>query len=119
VLAAWAYKLATVSPPIDAIVNHYYSAVVGPYWPAERVLVEKFEELSFPFSGMEPPPFEMVAEWSAQQLLGYLGTWSATQRFIAAEKRDPLEEIQGELRQAWAEQPRRVVWPLTLKVGRV
>ena len=118
VLAAWAYKLATVTPSIDALVNHYYSDVVGPYWPAERVLVEKFEELPFRRPEIEAPAFEMVAEWSVEQLLGYLSTWSATQRFIAAEKRDPLEGVEKELRKVWGAETRRVTWPLTMKVGR-
>ncbi len=118
-IAAWAYKLATVSPEIDAVVNRYYSQVVGPYWPAERVLVERFEELRFPFDEIVPPKFEMVAEWKVEQLLGYLRTWSATQRFMAAERRDPLEKVEGQLRAAWGEKVRRVVWPLTVRVGRL
>lgn len=119
IVAAWAYKLATVSPAIDAIVRHYYSEVVGSYWPAERVLVEKFEELPFGFDGIDTPPFEMLANWKVGHLLGYLRTWSATQRFMAAEQRDPLEEIEGELREVWGEDARPVVWPLTVRVGRV
>ena len=119
VFAAWAYKLATVSPAIDAIVNHYYSDVVGPYWPAERVLVEKFEELPFAFDQIAAPPFEMVAKWKAEHLLGYLRTWSATQRFMMAEKRDPLNEVEGELRAAWGTATRQVIWPLTVRAGRV
>jgi SAM-dependent methyltransferase len=117
VIAATAYKLATVSPAIDAVVNHYYSDVAGPYWPPERVLVEKFEELPFPFAEIAAPAFNMMAEWNVEQLLGYLRTWSATQRFIAAERRDPLEEVEEELRSAWGEKNRRVIWPLTMKVG--
>jgi ubiquinone/menaquinone biosynthesis C-methylase UbiE len=119
VIAATAYKLATISPEIDALVNRYYSEIVGRYWPAERVLVEKFEELPFPFAEIETPRFEMVAEWRVEQLLGYLRTWSATQRFMAAEERDPLEEIEGELREVCGDKVRRVVWPLTVRVGRV
>jgi ubiquinone/menaquinone biosynthesis C-methylase UbiE len=119
IVAAWAYKLATVSPAIDAIVNRYYSEVVGSYWPAERVLVEKFEKLPFGFDRIETPPFEMMAEWKVDHLLGYLRTWSATQRFMAAEQRNPLEEIEAELRQSWGEDMRRVVWPLTIRGGRV
>jgi ubiquinone/menaquinone biosynthesis C-methylase UbiE len=117
VIAATAYKLATVSAAIDAVLNRYYSEIVGSYWPAERVLVEKFEELPFPFPEIETPPFEMVAEWSVDQLLGYLRTWSATQRFMAAEKRDPLAEVATELREVWGGQPRKVVWPMTVRVG--
>jgi SAM-dependent methyltransferase len=118
ILAAWAYKLATVTPSIDAVVNQYYSDVVGPYWPAERVLVEKFEELPFPFPEIHTPAFAMVAEWSVEQALGYLGTWSATQRFMTAEKQDPLEQVEDELRSVWGTEKRRVIWPLTMKVGR-
>jgi ubiquinone/menaquinone biosynthesis C-methylase UbiE len=117
ILAATAYKLATITPEIDVIVNHYYSDVVGPYWPAERVLVEKFEELPFAFPEMDTPRFEMVADWNVQQLLGYLRTWSATQRFMAEERRDPLEEVEPELRSAWGQESRRVVWPLTVRLG--
>jgi ubiquinone/menaquinone biosynthesis C-methylase UbiE len=119
VIAVWAYKLATVSPEIDAVVKHFYSEIVGPYWPEERVLVEKFEELPFPFRQAETPPFAMVAEWRVENLLGYLRTWSARQRFIAAEQRDPLEEIEEKLRCTWEDKVRRVVWPLTIRVGRV
>jgi len=119
VIAATAYKFATVSPAIDSLVNHYYSDVVGPYWPSERVLVEKFEDLSFAFREIETPAFAMTAQWRVEQLLGYLRTWSATQRFIAAEKRDPLNGVEKELRSAWGDEVRRVVWPLTLRTGRV
>ncbi|MFN2622280.1 MAG: class I SAM-dependent methyltransferase [Chthoniobacterales bacterium] len=117
VIVATAYKLATVSPTIDAIVRHYYSDVVGPYWPSERVLVEKFEDLPFPFAEVAAPACKMTVEWSVEQLLGYLRTWSATQRFMAAEKRDPLKEVERELRSAWGDKERRVVWPLTVRVG--
>lgn len=117
IVVAWAYKLATVSPAIDAVVNHYYSEVVGPYWPPERGLVEKFEELPFGFEQIAAPSFNMTAEWSVEHLLGYLRTWSATQRFMAAKKRDPLGGVEEELRRTWGEELRRVVWPLTVKVG--
>jgi hypothetical protein len=61
----------------------------------------------------------MIVQWKLEHLVGYLRSWSATQRFIAANQRDPLEEIADELRAAWGDtkQTRRVVWPLTLRVG--
>jgi SAM-dependent methyltransferase len=121
VVAAWAYKLARVTPAIDAVVSHYYSDVVGVYWPPERLLVEKFEELPFPFPEIAAPPFEMLAEWNLEHLIGYLRTWSATQRSMAANQRDPLEMIDRNLRSNWGsgEQLRRVVWPLTVRIGRL
>jgi SAM-dependent methyltransferase len=119
VLAASAYNLLQIEPAIDKIVNRYYYEVVGPFWPPERALVEKFEQLPFPFSKIQAPSFEMLAQWNLEHLVGYLRSWSATQRFIAANRRDPLDEIADELRTAWgdAKQTRCVIWPLILRVG--
>jgi hypothetical protein len=63
----------------------------------------------------------MEAEWNVDRMIGYLRTWSATQRFMAANQRDPLKDIEGDLRAAWDEAAplRRVIWPLTVRVGRV
>ena len=119
VLAASAYNLLHINPAIDEVVNRYYYEVVGPFWPPERKLVENFAELPFPFDELDPPEFEMTAQWNLEHLLGYLRSWSATQRFIAANKRDPLEAIVDDLRAAWGDpgQMRKVVWPLILRVG--
>jgi hypothetical protein len=78
-----------------------------------------FEEIPFPFPEQETPAFEVKVDWTLDHLLGYLRSWSATQRFIAANRRDPLQEIAAELGAAWCDtkRSRRVVWPLTLRVG--
>jgi SAM-dependent methyltransferase len=120
VLVASAYKFFHVTAKIDELVNdRYYDKVVGPFWPPERALVEKFKELPFPFSEIQTPSFEMIAQWNLEHLVGYLRSWSATQRFIAAKGADPLEQITDELRGAWGnpQQARSVIWPLTLRVG--
>lgn len=119
VLAASAYNLLHVDEAIDAIVNRYYHEVVGPFWLPERRLVERFGDLPFPFREIDSPKFEMAADWNLNHLLGYLGTWSSTQRFIAAKGRDPLKQIRINLSAAWgdANQRRCVVWPLALRVG--
>jgi SAM-dependent methyltransferase len=118
-LAASAYLFAQIEPAIDAVVNRYYSEVVGPFWAPERRLVENFAEIPFPFHKIDPPKFEMAAQWNLDHLLGYLGTWSATQRFIAAKGSNPLEQIIDELLDAWGkpQQVRSVIWPLILRVG--
>jgi SAM-dependent methyltransferase len=119
VFAASAYNLLHVEPAIDLAVNRYYYEVVGPFWPPERKLVEQFAHLPFPFREIDVPKFEMTAQWNLDHLLGYLQTWSSTQRFMAAHASDPLEQIIDELRAAWgdSEQARNVTWPLVLRVG--
>ena len=61
----------------------------------------------------------MTTHWDLDYLIGCLGTWSSTQRFIAATGADPLGQIIDELRRAWGDPDgaRRVSWPLTLRVG--
>lgn len=119
VFAASAYNLLRTDQPIQEIVGHYYYDVVGPYWPPERALIEKFEEIPLPFPERETPQFEIVVDWDLEHLVGYLRSWSSTQRFIAATDRNPLDQIVGDLEKAWGkpQQARRIVWPLTLRVA--
>lgn len=120
ILAASAYNLLHIETTIDAVLNRYYFDVVGPFWPPERKLIEQFADLPFPFRETQPPKFEMTANWNLNDLLGYLRTWSSTQRFIAAKGGDPLEEIIEDLRSAWGDagKNRTVTWPLILRIGR-
>lgn len=120
ILAASAYNLLHIEEAIDEVVNRYYYEVVGPFWPPERELVEQFANLSFPFHEIAAPKFEMTADWNLDHLLGYLRTWSSTQRFVAAKGSDPVEQIIDDLRSAWRNpgKTRRVTWPLILRVGR-
>jgi len=119
VLAASAYNLLQIEPAIDEIVNRYYYEVVGPFWPPERKLVEQFAGLPFPFQEIDPPKFKMTTQWNLDHLIGYVRTWSSTQRFIATKGSDPLEQITNDLRHAWGEpqQVRKVIWPLTLRIS--
>jgi SAM-dependent methyltransferase len=119
VLAASAYNLMHIEPAIDEVVNRYYCDVVGAFWPPERKLVEQFADLPFPFQEIDSPTFEMTAQWDLAHLVGYLKSWSSTQRFIAAKGDDPIDKIRKDLSTAWGDpnRARRVEWPLTLRVG--
>ena len=119
VLAAWTYGLFRVTPDVDRVLDRYYYDLVGPYWPPERRHVEAaYRTIPFPFEALEAPAFEMDVLWDAADVQGYLGTWSATQRYKEAEKRDPVEVIRAELEAAWGEADVRVVrWPLHLRMG--
>lgn len=120
ILAASAYNLLHIAKAIDEVVIRYYHDVIGPFWPPERRLVEQFADLPFPFREVDAPKFEMTAHWNLDHLLGYLRTWSSTQRFIAARGVDPLEQITDDLCSAWgrAGQKRSITWPLIIRIGR-
>ena len=122
VLAAWAYGINQVEgEAVNRLVQDYYFNIVGPYWPPERKFVEEgYRTISFPFQEMSPPDFEMQASWNLAQLVGYFSTWSATNRFIKENGRNPLEPLSEALAEVWgnAEAPRAVSWPLTLRLAR-
>ena len=120
VVAAWCYELCTVSPACDAAVERLYSGIVGPFWPQERRLIEeRYAGIEFPGVALDPPELEMTVEWTADDMLGYLGTWSACQRYRREHGEDPVERIEEELRRAWGSAARTVRWPLTVRASRL
>lgn len=121
VLALWTYGLAYVEPQIDAIVRHFYSDVVGSYWPPERRWVESaYRDLPFPFQQIGTPQFQLQVQWDLDSLIGYLGTWSAVQRYKRTTGQDPLPALRAEMAPCWGSpvEAKAVTWPLHLKVGR-
>ncbi len=122
VLAVWTYGTQEVDDPeLDRLLGRFYADVVGPYWPPERCHVESgYRTLPFPFSELETPALDMVEHWSLPQLLGYVRTWSATQRFRETMGRDPVEQLEQTLVPYWGNPSTsvRIRWPLAIRVGR-
>jgi hypothetical protein len=81
---------------------------------------EGYRTIPFPFTEITPPAFRMEARWTLDQLLGYFSTWSATNRFMKATGRNPVETLSTELSRVWGDtnSTRLVVWPLSLRIGR-
>ncbi|MBI3557285.1 MAG: class I SAM-dependent methyltransferase [Deltaproteobacteria bacterium] len=121
-LALWTYELCHIDAAVDAIVLDYYRNIVGRYWEPERKLVETgYKTVDVPFEEVAVAPFAMHAQWSLAHLLGYLGTWSATQAMIRDVKHNPLEDLAPRLAQVWGESQasRAVSWQLGIRVFRV
>jgi SAM-dependent methyltransferase len=120
-LAIWTYGLACVSPTIDAVVKRFYEDVVGPHWPPERRHVESaYRELPFPWREVAAPSFQLQLDWALDDFLGYIGTWSAVQRYTNVSGSDPLPALRAEIAAYWNSTGTRrsVLWPLHLRVGR-
>jgi SAM-dependent methyltransferase len=121
IVAVWCYDLLEVDAAVDAVLGRYYREIVGPYWPPERALVERgYRDVPFPFEAERAPELLLEKNWTLDALVRYLGTWSATQRYVAARREDPVGRVIDDLRRAWGpvERARRIVWPLGLRLGR-
>lgn len=120
-LAVLVYRLAKITPPVDFAVDRLYREVLAGFWPAEREQVERgLEEVALPYDDVVAPCFELAVDWNLNQLVGYLGTWSAVRRYRHSRGQDPISRVRDELETAWGptEMIRRVVWPISLRVCR-
>jgi SAM-dependent methyltransferase len=122
VLAVWTYNVLHVDDPqCEALTQEFYYETVGPYWPPERRHVEDgYRNLSFPFAQLAVPSFDMEEHWSVAQLLGYLRTWSATGRYVEANRVDPVAVLEERLAPLPGDSNSRlkVTWPLAVRAGR-
>lgn len=120
VLAAWGYREAVVAPGIDELINDYQNRIVDAFWSSRvRIVAGGYQGIEFPFDEVQVPPMDVRAVWTADQMLGYLGTWSASQAYLERHGRPATALIEAELRSRWGESERPVRWPLTARVGRV
>ena len=121
-VAVWGYSLAICEDSrVDGIVAKFYRDKVGPYWDRERGYVEKrYATIPFPYQELPTKDFKMSLDWTREDLLGYLGTWSSVQHYRKALGRDPVAELAPELAAIWPDSgAKRFDFPLFLRLGRV
>lgn len=121
IIAVWMYGLVKISPELDMITKRFDNEILKDYWPPERQLFyEEYKTIPFPFERVKTPEFNMSADWTLENLFGFLGTWSAAQKFKEKENFDPLNLITSDFQKAWGkEKVRKAKWDLILKVGKV
>lgn len=120
VLAAWCYSLCRIEPRIDEMVQFFYQVTVGAFWPPERRLVnDGYRTIALPIDELDVPPFEMVADMTLPQFVGYVETWSAVQRSVAARGRDSIDAFARTIAERWGAPSlsRRVTFPLYIRAG--
>ena len=116
------YAVLEVEPEVERLMAQFYWHTLDGHWPPERRLVEEgYRSLPFPFEPVEAPPLALEHRWNVEQLLGYVGTWSAVQSLKKAGRGEDLERFGAELRAAWGDPSRErlIRWPLSLRLGRV
>jgi SAM-dependent methyltransferase len=121
VLAVWSYGTGSLdNTAADATLQDFYHNIVGPYWPAERVLVESgYRGLPFPQPELAVPPLRMEQAWSLAALMGYVSSWSATARYIRARGTDPVPRLYERLLPDWGDPELRLrfQWPLSIRAA--
>jgi SAM-dependent methyltransferase len=120
IVALWGYGLLSVNPDFDVQLKDFYKNVVGPYWDPERILIDaSYATIPFPFQEINCPDFSFTKQWNITHLEGYLNTWSATQKYIATNKSNPVTEFISASATAFGEGAQEVKFPLFMRLGRV
>jgi SAM-dependent methyltransferase len=122
VIALVTYHHTTVSDQIDVVIGEFHEFLLDGHWPPERRHVDSaYETLDFPFNAIDAPRFEIVAQWTLAELLGYVDTWSGVRALINAGGETKLQSFREAVADAWGEADaiKTVRWPLALKLGRI
>lgn len=121
IIAVMGYGLFKTDDKTDKIINKLYTEVIGSYWDKERKYIdENYQTIPFPFNELNTPPFNNIFNWTFEQLIGYLNTWSAVQHYIKSLDRNPLDLIYNELKDTWGENITKVVnFPILMRTGTV
>ena len=125
VLALASYDRCTVpEAECNRLLQHFHDVAMDEWWPEERKFVTGLYSGiagQMPFDQLPAPALEIGAEWDLSQLLAYLSTWSAVNRYKRATNSDPLLSLREQLARHWPEdgqQPLRLSWPVTLLLSK-
>ncbi|ATE61967.1 class I SAM-dependent methyltransferase [Thauera sinica] len=122
ILALISYGAPRSEPGLEERFGRFYQEEIGPYWPAERRLVDTgYATIDFPFEELSAPRMDIRLDWNLAELLGYVSTWSAVRRAREAGREDVLRSFAHELADAWGDAgiKRSITWPLNMRVGRI
>jgi SAM-dependent methyltransferase len=118
-IALITYLDAELDGEAGALLAAFYADIV-PHWPGGRTHVNnRYRDLTFPWPAAPAPRVDLTAPWTRDELFGYVTTWSATARLVAAGGGPRLERLGRELAERWPDnEPREIRWPLTIKLTR-
>ena len=124
ILAIWGYGLLRIQPEIDALIDHYYTQIIGPYWDEERKHVDDaYASIAFPFEEIKlGRAYAIEVRWTRDQLEGYLNTWSSLQKYKQAhpDKSNPVDKLMEGIHIHWKEKEEKDIrFPLFTKIGRI
>lgn len=122
-IAVWGYGDPVLDTPrLQELLHQFNRGKLEAYWTPERQsLLDGYSTIDFPFAEVTSPRFELRADWTLAQLLGYLRTWSSTATYVEQHGIDPVVALEPTLAAEWGDAARaRVIrWPIHLRAGRL
>ncbi|HEX6981553.1 MAG TPA: class I SAM-dependent methyltransferase [Balneolaceae bacterium] len=119
-IAAWTYSLPAISDKIDNIIKDFHDQTLGEYWLYENSLViKRYSTIPFPFKKLSTPAFLMHKELSLNDLVGFISSWSAVQRYKSKNGNNPVDKLETKLAKLWGgrNEVKEARWEIILKAG--
>jgi hypothetical protein len=107
---------------VGDLLRAFYRDVVRAHFPPGFELVDdRYEGIHLPGSAITAPPFWIESDWTRDELLAFVRSWSGTQAYLRVHGTDPTEllarELEGHFPGVGARLHLR--WPLYLRVSRL
>lgn len=122
ILAIWGYELLNITPEIDALINTFYTEIIGSFWSFERKHIDAhYASIDFPFQEIKlTKDYEIKTELSLSDLEGYFNSWSSVQNYIRQKKENPVNQLINEIKPFWEQNETKIVsYPLFTKIGKI
>jgi hypothetical protein len=79
-----------------------------------------YETVEFDYELLPVKQFETTLNWQREDMIGYISSWSAIQKYIKVNGQSPIPIIEEEINKLWpADEVKKVSFPIYLKLGRV
>ena len=122
IIAIWVYfRNRSGDKKIDDAIFNFYENVTKPYWDEARKYVEElYETVEFDYELLSVKQFETTLNWQREDMIGYISSWSAIQKYIKINGHSPITIIEEEINKLWPEgEVRKVSFPIYLKFGKI
>ncbi|MEK6153055.1 class I SAM-dependent methyltransferase [Flavobacteriaceae bacterium 3-367] len=121
-VALWGYDLVQVDRNVDALMQRFYSEIVGPFWrPERRHIDQEYRNIRFNFQEITlPGSYAIEAQWELETMEGYLNSWSSVQNFKEARGENPVNPFITQLKAHWGKGAiKKVRFPIFTRIGKV
>ena len=122
IIAIWTYNRNKIGDKkIDDAIFSFYENVTKPFWDYERKYVEElYKTVEFDYELLPVKDFETTLNWQREDMIGYISSWSAIQKYIKVNGHSPIPMIEKELINLWPKgEVKKVSFPIYLKLGKI
>ncbi len=122
VLFVWSYGGCRVNEAVDKVIDHFNFEFLFDYWHdgAKENWIDKYQSLQMPYPLIDTPEFIATANYSMEEIMNYMFSWSGVQEYINRNQQNPLAFIEEQLLDAWGNplEKKEIKWHLHTKCCR-